>query len=284
MKKLIIIGKGPAGISAALYAARGGLNVTVIAKDGGALQKADKIENYYGFAGGISAKRLLKEGECQAEALGVETVASEVVGIEFAAEGFTVKTLGGDFAANAVIIACGTSRNVPPIGNIEKFEGHGVSYCAICDGFFFRGKKVGVVGNGAYAQSEYRVLKNIIDNVSILTDGTSPALDETIPINNKKIVSFEGDETLKQVVFEDGSRDSFDGIFIACGTAGAFELAKKLGLEISNNKIVTDENRATNIPGIFAAGDCVKGLQQIAKAVYDGMLAGTQAIRYLKNN
>lgn len=283
MKKLVIIGKGPAGISAALYAVRGGLDVTIVAKDGGALQKADKIDNYYGFDGGISARKLLEDGENQARTLGVQFVTDEVVGVEFAESGFAVKTLSKDLEANAVVLACGTSRNVPPIDNIEKFEGRGVSYCAICDGFFFRKKKVGVIGSAGYAKSEYGVLKNIIDDVTILTDGKQPSFD-SLPFTDKKIKSFEGGEKLEEVVFEDGTSEKYDGVFVACGSAGAFELAKKLGLEIDGNKIVTDDKRATNIPGVYAAGDCVKGLQQIAKAVYDGMLAGTQAIQYLKKN
>ena len=283
MKKLVIIGKGPAGISAALYAVRGGLDVTIVAKDGGALQKADKIDNYYGFDGGISARKLLEDGENQARTLGVQFVTDEVVGVEFAESGFAVKTLSKDLEANAVVLACGTSRNVPPIENIEKFEGRGVSYCAICDGFFFRKKKVGVIGSAGYAKSEYGVLKNIIDDVTILTDGKQPSFD-SLPFTDKKIKSFEVGEKLEEVVFEDGTSEKYDGVFVACGSAGAFELAKKLGLEIDGNKIVTDDKRATNIPGVYAAGDCVKGLQQIAKAVYDGMLAGTQAIQYLKKN
>lgn len=283
MKKLVIIGKGPAGISAALYAVRGGLDVTIVAKDGGALQKADKIDNYYGFDGGISARKLLEDGENQARTLGVQFVTDEVVGVEFAESGFAVKTLSKDLEANAVVLACGTSRDVPPIENIEKFEGRGVSYCAICDGFFFRKKKVGVIGSAGYAKSEYGVLKNIIDDVTILTDGKQPSFD-SLPFTDKKIKSFEGGEKLEEVVFEDGTSEKYDGVFVACGSAGAFELAKKLGLEIDGNKIVTDDKRATNIPGVYAAGDCVKGLQQIAKAVYDGMLAGTQAIQYLKKN
>lgn len=283
MKKLVIIGKGPAGISAALYAVRGGLDVTIVAKDGGALQKAHKIDNYYGFDGGISARKLLEDGENQARTLGVQFVTDEVVGVEFAESGFAVKTLSKDLEANAVVLACGTSRNVPPIENIEKFEGRGVSYCAICDGFFFRKKKVGVIGSAGYAKSEYGVLKNIIDDVTILTDGKQSSFD-SLPFTDKKIKSFEGGEKFEEVVFEDGTREKYDGVFVACGSAGAFELAKKLGLEIDGNKIVTDDKRATNIPGVYAAGDCVKGLQQIAKAVYDGMLAGTQAIQYLKKN
>ena len=282
MKNLIIIGQGPAGISAALYAVRGGADVTVIAKDGGALTKADKIENYYGFAGGVSAKKLVEDGICQARELGVKFINDEVCGIEFGADSFEVKTTAASLPAGALVIACGTSRNVPPIEGIEQFEGRGVSYCAICDGFFFRGKKVAVVGSGAYAKSEYEVLKNIVEDVTILTNGEKPQFD--LPCDTRKILRFEGDGAIDLVVFEDGAKEHYDGVFIACGTAGAFELSKKLGLETKNNKIVTDENRATNVPGIFAAGDCIAGLQQIAKAVCDGMIAGTQALKFLKAN
>lgn len=282
MKNLIIIGQGPAGISAALYAVRGGADVTVIAKDGGALMKADKIENYYGFAGGVSAKKLVEDGVSQAKELGVKFINDEVCGIEFAADGFEVKTTSASLPAGAIVIACGTSRNVPPIEGIEKFEGRGVSYCAICDGFFFRGKKIAVVGSAAYAKSEYEVLKNIVEDVTILTNGEKPQFD--LPCDTRKILRFEGESAIDLVVFEDGAKEHYDGVFIACGSAGAFELSKKLGLETKNNKIVTDETRATNVPGIFAAGDCIAGLQQVAKAVCDGMIAGTQALKFLKAN
>lgn len=281
MKKLIIIGQGPAGISAALYAVRGGADVTVVAKGEGALAKASVIENYYGFPGGIEASALIRAGVEQAKALGVQFMSGEVLGIEFGEEGYSVKTTVGTLEAAAVVIAVGTSRNVPKIGNLQKFEGYGVSYCAICDAFFFRNKKVAVIGNAAYAAGEYAVLRNVIENVTILTDGKEPQFD--LPCDMRKIDRFEGDDVLRKVVFADGTEEPFDGVFIACGTAGAFELAKKLGLEIADNKICVNENRATNIPGIFAAGDCVPGMQQIAKAVYDGMLAGIEAVRYLKS-
>lgn len=282
MKRLVILGEGPAGISAALYAVRGGADVTVVAKDGGALTRASLIQNYYGFENGIDAGALIEAGVRQARNLGVNILRAEVYGIEFAAEGFEVKmTGGGSLGAGAVIIACGASRNVPPIGNIRKFEGAGVSYCAVCDAFFFRGKKVGVVGSGPYAANEYAVLKNVIDDVTALTNGETPSFN--LPHDERKIDRLEGDDALREVVFADGSREHFDGLFIACGSAGAFELSKKLGLETSeNNKIAVDEKRATNIPGIFAAGDCTPGIQQIAKAVCDGMIAGTEALKYLK--
>ncbi len=282
MKDVIIIGKGPAGISAALYAVRGGASVSVVAKDGGALTKADLIQNYYGFENGINAKQLIQNGITQAENLGVKFFENEVVGIEFAQHGYLVKTLTDTKQADVVIIACGTSRNIPPIENIDRFEGKGVSYCAICDGFFYRGKRVAVIGNGGYALSEYHVLKNIIQDVTIYTNGLKAEFDE-IKADERKIKAFEGEDIIKNIVFENGSSIPVDGVFIACGSAGAFELSKKVGLAISQNKIVTDEKRATNIPGIFAAGDCVSGLQQIAKAVCDGMIAGTEALKYLKN-
>lgn len=282
MKELVILGGGPAGISAALYAVRGGANVTVVAKDGGALARASLIQNYYGFENGVDAKALAAAGVKQAQNLGVRFLHAEVCGIEFAPEGFEVKlTDGSALPAGAAIIACGASRSVPPIGNIQKFEGAGVSYCAICDAFFFRGKKVGVIGSGPYAANEYATLKNVIEDVTALTNGETPSFD--LPHDERKIDRLEGNNALEEVVFADGSRERFDGLFIACGSAGAFELSKKLGLETAeNNKIAVDEKRATNIPGIFAAGDCTPGLQQIAKAVYDGMIAGTEALKYLK--
>lgn len=285
MKKLVIIGQGPAGISAALYAVRGGADVTVIAKDGGALEKAELIQNYYGFENGISAKELTERGVKQAQNLGVKIVKDEIAGIEFGADGYSVKTVSAEYEAGAIVIACGVSRNVPPIQNIEKFEGKGVSYCAVCDGFFFRGKRVAVIGSGKYALSEYGVLKNIVDDVTVYTNGDSPAFDTAnIARDGRKILSFEGEHKISEIVFEDGTRKAVDGVFIACGSAGAFELSKKLGLEMSGNKIAVNEKRETNIPGIYAAGDCTPGLQQIAKAVCDGMIAGTEALKYLKSN
>ncbi len=280
MKQLVIIGQGPAGISAALYAVRGGADVTVVANGAGALARAGLIQNYYGFENGISGRELIEAGVRQAEKLGVRMVRGELFGIEYGEEGFAVKTSAGTLDAGAAVIACGTQRNTPPIAGIDAFDGRGVSYCAVCDAFFFRGKKVGVVGSGAYAASEYEVLKGVIRDVTVLTNGEAPQF--SLPCDTRKIARLEGGEALERVVFEDGSAEAFDGLFIACGTAGAFELSRKLGLETANGKIVTDERRATNVPGIFAAGDCTAGMQQIAKAVCDGMIAGTEALKYLK--
>ena len=280
MKEIVIIGNGPAGISAAIYAVRGGASVTVVGKDPGALGKSGRIENYYGFPDGIGAADLIAAGIRQAENLGARVRRGEVFGIEFGPEGYLVKTDGGDLPAGAVIIACGVSRNTPKIRDLEKFEGRGVSWCAVCDGFFFRGKRVAVIGSGPYAESEYGVLKNILRDVTILTNGETPSF--SLPCDTRKIAAVEGGETLSAVVFEDGTREPFDGVFIACGSAGPFELSKKTGLLMENGRLIVNEKRETNIPGIYAAGDCTPGMQQVARAVSDGMTAGTEALRYVK--
>lgn len=281
MQQLVIIGQGPAGISAAIYAVRSGTPVTVLAKDLGAMKKADIIENYYGFPEAISAMELLNNGIKQAKNLGVNFVNTEVYGIEYATDGFVIKSNVEDISAKAVIIACGMTRNVPKIENIEKFEGKGISYCAICDAFFYRNKKVAVIGSGQYTLHEYQVLKNVIQDVTILTNGASPNFTEAH--NTKKIKSFEGDTTVQAVIFEDGSREEFDGIFIANGSVGPFELSKKIGLQLEKNKIVVDAKMQTNIPAIYACGDCVAGLMQVPKAIYEGMIAGIEASRYMKS-
>lgn len=158
MPNIVIIGGGPAGLSAAIYAVRAGMQATVLYKDGGALAKTDKIENYFGFIESVSGAELLERGQKQAERLGAVLRQTEVTGIEYAAQGFTVKTADGVFDADAVILATGSPRAVPKIEGVAAFEGRGVSYCAICDAFFYRGKDVAVLGQGEYALEEARVL------------------------------------------------------------------------------------------------------------------------------
>lgn len=275
-----IIGNGPAGLSAALYLLRAGFSVTVIGQDNGALEKAGYIENYFGLGTPKTGHQLVEDGKAQVLRLGGQLLRDQVVGITWDGD-FLVDTAGSQLTSRTILLTTGTSRKMAPIDQLDRLEGRGVSYCAVCDAFFFRGKKVAVIGSGAYAAGEYEELKNVVDDVTILTDGKEPQF--SLPCDRRKIDRFEGGDFLEKVVFADGTSERFDGVFIACGSAGAFELSKKLGLETANNKIVTDEKCATNIPGVYAAGDCVAGLQQIAKAVCDGMVAGTEALRYLKS-
>lgn len=284
-KNVVIIGGGPAGISAALYTARAGIDTLVIENGARALEKAEKIENYYGFENGISGKELYESGLLQAKNVGVKTVTAEVVGLSFE-DKFRVTTTAGEYLADSVIIATGASRNKPKIENIDKFEGSGISYCAVCDGFFFRGKDVAVLGSGEYAMHEASVLLPFAASVTVLTDGSdlSASLPDGIKVNTSKIKAASGETVLEKVVFEDNRALDISGLFIALGTAGGADIAKKIGVITNGNSVVVNEDMATNIPGIFAAGDATGGILQIAKAVYQGMLSGFSAIKFLKND
>ena len=282
-KNVVIIGGGPAGVSAALYTARAGIDTTIIENGALALEKAEKIENYYGFENGISGKDLYESGILQAKNVGAKIVTAEVVGLSFE-ESFKVTTTSGEYFADSVIIASGASRNKPKIENLEKFEGSGISYCAICDGFFFRRKDVAVLGNGEYALHEASVLLPFASSVTILTDTTeiTAAIPDGIKINTSKIKAVAGESVLSKVIFEDDSTLDISGLFIALGTAGGADIAKKIGAVTNGNSVMVNENMETNIPGIFAAGDCAGGVLQIAKAVHQGMQAGMSVIKFLK--
>lgn len=282
MYDVIVIGSGPAGITAAIYAKRRNLSILVISKGNGALQKAEKIDNYYGFENGISGKELYENGIKQAKNLGIDFIEDEVINIEYINQ-FTIETVNSKYEAKAVILATGVSRNVPNIKGIKEFEGKGVSYCAVCDSFFYKGKDVAVLGDGNYAIHEFETLKPIASSVTILTNGNTMVenRDSSIEVNSKKIREFRGDTKLEEVEFEDNTIQNLNGVFIAMGTASSSDLARKIGARIENNNIVVNENMETTVPGLFACGDCTGGLLQISKAVYEGAKAG---LAVLKNN
>jgi len=186
MVDVVIIGAGPAGISAALYAKRANKNVLVIYNGESNLEKAEKIDNYYGFENGITGKELYDAGIRQAKNLGVEVKEEEVLNLELTLDGFAVKTVDNVYEAKTCIIATGNKKLRPNIDGILEFEGKGVSYCAICDGFFYRKKNVVVIGNGKFAVSEARDLENIVADVKILTDGKPMMTDSTFEIVDNK--------------------------------------------------------------------------------------------------
>lgn len=296
MENIVIIGAGPAGISAALYAARGNMNPLVINNGIGALEKAEKIENYYGLEQPLSGKELYERGIAQAKALGVRILDAEVLGIS-GFDTFTVKTTAGDFDTVSVILATGGKRSAPKIPGLKEFEGRGVSYCAVCDAFFYRGKEVAVVGNGDFALHEAEELRNVTQDVTIYTDGKEPEFSREHPIavNTMKIQAIEGDDKVSGLLMQsdtaaqdaEASENSFypaDGVFVALGTAGSTEIARQMGAEISDKgNIKTDEEMATTIPGLFAAGDCTGGLLQVSKAVYEGSMAAISAGKYVRH-
>lgn len=283
MSNVIIIGNGPAGISAALYTTRAGIKTTVIGKDNGALNKAKEIENYYGFEQPVSGTELVARGIAQAKRLGAEIINAEVVGITYA-DNFVIRTQTSELNADSIIIATGSSRSAPPIKGLKDFEGKGISYCAVCDAFFYRGKDVAVLGGGEYAAHEAAELTASARSVIMLTNG-APApgtLPDGVQVITTPITAIGGGDLLEHVTFNDGTRLDLSGVFVAIGVAGSAALARKIGADTDNNKIVVNADMATTIPGIFAAGDCTGGLLQISKAVYEGAKAGTEAVKFLR--
>lgn len=284
MPNVLIIGNGPAGISASLYTARAGVDTTILARDAGALAKAEKIENYYGFAEPVSGRELLDRGIAQAKRLGVSFETAEVVDLSYDGR-FVVTTKTGAYQGDAVVLATGAPRTAPKIKGLPELEGAGVSYCAICDGFFYRGKDVAVLGCCEYAAHEAQALLPLAKSVTLVTNGEKPIdnLPEGVAVNTARIAALEGEGRLSAIAFEDGSRLNIDGLFIAQGVAGSAEFARKIGAETVGNRIVVDERMSTTIPGLFAAGDCTGGMLQISKAVCQGAEAGAQAVKLLRN-
>ena len=285
MEKLIIAGAGPAGVSAALYAVRSGITPLVLHKGAGALEKAAKIENYYGLPKPISGRELYENGIAQLSSLEVPVLQEELLAVEYDGD-YTVHTAANTYHTRSLILATGTKRNTLSLKELKKYEGSGISYCAICDGFFYRGKEVAVLGNGVYALHEAQVLEPLASKVTILTNGKEASFSRdslgSIQVETRKIISAGGEASLSYVELEDHTRFSLSGLFVALGTADSTDIARKLGLVMENNHIVIEPDTSTALPGLFAAGDCTGGLLQVSKAVYEGALAGTKAVNYLK--
>ena len=293
---VIIIGGGPAGISASLYTVRANKKTLVLYDELSSLEKTRKLENYYGFPNGISGEALYKKGIEQAKNLGADVEKQEVIKIEMNMGNqsenakdndnksnykFIVKTLDNVYYSKVVILATGNKKNKPKITGIDKFEGKGVSYCAICDGFFYRNKEVAVVGSGNYAISETNDLINLAKDITIFTNGKK-APDfraDNVKIETRGIKEIIGEDRVEGLELEDGTNVKVDGIFIAQGVAGSTDFARKLGAFCDNDKIVVNSNMETNIKGLLACGDCTGGLYQVSKAVYEGAVAGLTAIK-----
>ena len=283
MGKIVIVGSGPAGCSAALYAARAGMETTVISKGIGALQKAEQIQNYYGFEEGITGAELYRRGVAGAQAVGTQFVTAEVVGLDYAAT-LVVQTTAGDYPADAVILATGTGRIAPKIAGLAEHEGRGVSYCATCDAFFYRGKTAAVLGTGEYALHEVQALLPLAGKVILCTNGEplTAEFPAGMTVCTEKLEAIEGEETVTALRLAGGGLLPADGLFVALGVAGSAALARKLGAPVENGRIVVDEKMQTGIPCLFAAGDCTGGMLQVCKAVYEGALAATEAIKQIR--
>ena len=291
MYDVIVVGGGPAGVTASIYIKRAGFNVLLFNSKKEIENKEYKIENYYGIKS-ITGKELLENGLNQAKEIGVDVIKKEVIGLKFSMNEINkyeviVSNQGIDekYEAKYLVIATGTSRKKPEIKGLKEFEGRGVSYCAICDAPLYRNKDVAVLGEGDFAIGEIDELYPIAASVKMFTNGKEPVLNrDGVEINKSFIKEVRGSNKIEEVEFESGKVERIDGLFIAQGTATSLDLAKQLGIKTDNNFILVDDNMETNVNNVYACGDCSGGTMQIVKASYDGMKAGLNIIKKLRDN
>ena len=277
MSNIVIIGSGPAGVSAALYTARAGVDTTVLTRGPGALDRAELIQNYYGFAAPISGAELERQGIEGAKAVGVKFVTTEAVGLTYT-DKLTVETLDGYYPADAVVLATGASRATPRIPGLAGLEGHGVSYCATCDGMLYRGRAVTVVGRSKDAPQEANYLKSLGCQVVYVSPQEPKGLDREIPFVRAGKLEVRGTDRVSALV-ADGAELPCEGVFILRDALAPTDLLPDL--ELRNGAIAVDREMATSLPGVFAAGDCTGGPLQVAKAVGEGHTAGLSAAEYV---
>ena len=282
MSNIVIIGSGPAGVSAALYTARAGVDTTVLTRGPGALDRAEGIQNYYGFAAPISGAELERQGIEGAKAVGVKFVTTEAVGLTYT-DKLTVETLDGDYPADAVILATGAARAVPRIPGLAGLEGHGVSYCATCDGMFYKDKRIAVICNDKKYEHEVKYLADLAAEVLYF-----PAYnDSEIELPNVKIskdvpIALIGDSFVEGITLRSGKTESVDGVFCLRNAIAPSKLMPQL--EIENGHILVDRAQQTNVAGCFAAGDCTGRPYQYTKAVGEGNVAAHSCIQYLSKS
>jgi len=258
-----------------------------VGKDGGALERAESIGNYYGLARPLSGADLVETGRQQCAALGADLREDEVLALDWLeAGGYQIALAdGGEVHARSVLLATGRAKRAPNIEGFRAFEGRGVSYCAVCDGFLYRGRSVAVLGGGAYAQHEMEALLPLAGHVTLLTHGTEPEFDPPpeVTVRTARLLRLAGDEgKLAGAQLEGGNTQPLDGLFVALGSASAGDLALKLGLRLEDGAIPVNQAQETGLPGLYAAGDCTGAFAQVAFAVAEGARAGMEMVKFLR--
>ncbi len=292
---ILIIGAGPAGMAAASYAARAGYDSLMIdaAAPGGQLLVIDQIENYPGKEN-VSGYALAEEMERQASSFGVATEYVEALSLEKKDRIFTVKTTDGDITAKAVILAMGAKHRHLEVPGESDYEGHGVSYCATCDGPFFRNKTVAVVGGGDTALTDALYLAKLCKSVKLIHRRTEFRAQKVLQERVLKAENIEicTPHTVKEikgdgnkvtgVVLDDDSILECDGVFIFTGIAPASGLVKDLVEVDKSGFIVTDEKMRTSVEGLYACGDVrTTPFRQVVTACGDGAIAAHMADEYI---
>lgn len=287
----IIIGAGPAGMQASVFLSRAGLKNIIIGDCWKShLSQGMDIGNYLGL-NHKSGNQILKICKEQVESYNGKFLKREVIDIKKINKIFNIKTDDNRLLkSKTIIIATGLSYKKSGIKNEEKFIGRGVHYCVACDGYFYKNKKVAVIGNGNYAAEEAIELLSYSRDVSIISNGRkfefSDEIKKILEKNKIKLLkndikSFEGKNKLENLTSGSGNMQ-FDGVFIAIGAASALNFADKLGIEKKEDYLVVGRDMKTSVDGIYAAGGCTGGAYQMAKSVGEGCVAAISITKKLK--
>jgi thioredoxin reductase (NADPH) len=298
---VVIIGGGPAGLTAGIYTARARLRSLLIEKavTGGLIVNAGLVENYPGFPQGISGLELTDSMNQQAVKFGMETLLAEVTGLELRGEQKkVVKTTEGDIIAKAVIIASGSGRVKLDVPGEEEFTGRGVAYCAICDAYFYKDLPVAVVGGGNAAVNEALDLSKFASKVTVIHRRqelrATRILQERAFADTKieflwdtVVEAIEGEDSVKRIKLRNvRTKEKYamdiSGIFVAVGFKPSTDYLKGVLSLDANGAIITNEKMETEVPGIFAAGDIRSGsIRQVVAGAGDGAVAAIYAERYI---
>lgn len=292
---VVVIGSGPAGLSAAIFCSRASLKTLVVGMvEKSQLNIATSIQNYFGFPKGVDGPVLIERGALQAKEFGAKFIEDEVVTASNAGGRFVIKTSKGlDIEAITIIIATGTPIRLSGIKNEEKFVGKKLHYCITCDGPLYKDKKIAIIGNTDHAAEEAIEALSYTKDITIISNNSKFAFSDNykkeikqhgIKLLNERVNEVKGSRFLESLILKNGKSVKFDGVFMASGIAGALDFAFNLGLETKNDLIVINENNMTSVDGVFAAGNCTGKTRQVAKNVGDGCNAAINVIKYLRSS
>jgi thioredoxin reductase (NADPH) len=289
---VVILGTGPAGLQAAIHAARKHVSVLVLGRERKSSLFHAHIDNFCCMFD-ATGDQVLRLGRRQAAGFGAQFRENEVLHIDAAPGNFAIKLDDGSHVeAGSLIIATGTQRNRLGIPGEKEYLGKGVSYCVDCDGLFFKGQDVAVIGNesaavdGALTLAEYAGCVYLIFDEPDISEALQEKLDQStvVVLSQARPESIIGDAQVTRLHLADGRELAVQGVFIEQGAKGMLQLATALGIYLDDEMryIQTDKQQATSLPGIFAAGDICGPPWQVAKAVGEGCVAGINAAAYAR--